>query len=600
MTSTVGPAGDPVEYRRMNGINAGTFCLTVSPGSPPELEVDGHSLERKDVDYASRDGIEALVLGYPYVDGPRWLDASELVEWMREGEYRPERIHGFYAIVLRDNTAGRSICVTDRWGGYKLFEIDRHDGTFFSDSVEELAARAGHLHLDRSGILEFLNYGFMFGGTTHFEEIRKVPPATEILCETAVSATRRAYWRFGLAQGSAGPVDPDTAASMFEAHVRDLFELVPRASLPMTGGLDSRSILAACTHYPERVRCFSYGDRSNRDLRMARRICGKAGIPHASYILDRAVGETLPGDALRDASDVNGMVNFIVFSNLRHAYRSEGRQSDGLLTGIGAEIFRAYILKEKRGKPIDPSLTRARTAKKYKVNPLPELFLGMDEEALSREISSAISDEFDSFGLDDPAVACEAFFLHGRISNFALYTVFLAGRYLRLCDTWLYDPLVGMAPLVPLDDRVNDIVHRRVVKRNSEVLADVPLANGEIISFGAPSVRALTESGFIRSRDFLRKGVNKVARLSIRREPIKPDYRVDYTRLLSHNYPDLIVDTLDYHEMFLAPLIDPVVLGKATDALLRGLSGTSYVVTNLMCLELWLKRVGKLARISHA
>jgi len=156
------------------------FCLETRPGRDPAMSIDAGAVSLVGFDCHRSTDRTTLVLGHPYAEGPpRWVTARELAGRWRESRHSGlDGIHGRFALVQEDSSSGTFTVVTDRFGGINIFRASIVDRLLVSDSVEEIAARAPCLHLDVGALLEFLEIGHFLADGTHFEEVRRLKPAT--------------------------------------------------------------------------------------------------------------------------------------------------------------------------------------------------------------------------------------------------------------------------------------------------------------------------------------------------------------------------------------------------------------------------------------
>jgi Asparagine synthase len=559
--------------------------------------IDERALARRDFDTCESPRATVLVLGYPYRQGPCWVRARDLLsEYEATGTISPERIHGFFVLLVRDRLSGRSLIVTDRFRGYDVYVTRAGGRLIISDSVESIAQAVPALHLDHEAVLEFLYFGFIFGDKTHFLEVRKVPCATMLTVEPGSGPHEHAYWSCALGRDHGDAVEAGTVAEMFMEHMGDCFELSPGAALTLTGGRDSRSVLAACLDHKEDLRCFTFGHVKSRDVRFAKRICSSAGIRHRSYMIEDELAGDLPGHAEAVASRSSGMVNSILFSNLDPAYQTEGDDGGILITGIATDLHRGYWLRGKGKVILDQSEVIGHGMQAVRTNRMPGLISGMDDRSVNRSLLDSVNKALEGLDMPEPSRS-EYFLFRERASNFSTYFVSEAGRFMDLWDTWLYAPLIDVLGRVDLQTRTEERILWDLIQAAGGAIANTISTHGFWFRSGPPSPRQAIDSALIHSANFSRKALNRLGRATVKREPVKANYTIDYVELLAGRYPEFIESTLQHEDMALGGLIDRDALRRNVALLMRGYSSVCYGITNVMCLELWLKRIGESTRV---
>ena len=575
----------------------GAFRLVVDADSE-QLVIDDLALGRRDFDLCESPRATALVLGYPYRQGPRWVRARDLLaDYESTGTICPERVHGFFALVVRDKISCRSMIVTDRFRGYDVYVARAGGRLTISDSVESIARAVPALHLDHQAVLEFLYFGFMFGDKTHFREVRKAPCATMLTVERGPMLREQVYWSYGSDRDHGDAIDEEAVGKMFLEHMDDCFELSPSAALTLTGGRDSRSVLAACLDHKERLRCFTFGHRASRDIRFAKRICSSLGVRHTSYLIESELSHDLPAEAGTVASRSSGMINSILFSHLEPVYRKEGDAGGILLTGIATDLHRGYWVKNNAGAPVGPSEVIDHGMRSIRTNRLTGLVSGMDDRSVDRSLRASVSEALEETDMPEPSRS-EYFLFRERASNFSTYFVSQAGRHMDLWDTWLYAPLIDVLGRVDLQTRTEEKIQWALIQRAGGTLANTISTHGFWFRSSPPDPRQAIDSALIHSGNFSRKAINRLGRATLGREPAKANYTVHYADLLARRYPEFIESTLQHEDMALRDLIDRNTLRTNTELLLRGYGSVCHGVTNVMCLELWLKRICKLTPVS--
>ncbi|MCB0976744.1 MAG: hypothetical protein KDB02_04730 [Acidimicrobiales bacterium] len=279
---------------------------------------------------------------------------------LQVGAAQPSALDSQAAVFAWDSRARRLHVITDRMGTVHVYRSGNDSVGTFSPAV---AGSGGH-RLDWIGITGFCGFGFYPGDRTALEDVRIVRPATWLLLDdrgATVSERRTWTWTFEPANRS---VD-ETLEAFDDVWTRVLARRLrgSRAVIPLSGGLDSRTILAAATSAAvgADVRTFTYGYPGSRvETSVARRVGAARGASPLEqtvgpYLLDRFdevfdavegfVGLTLPRQA--GASDVIGSLGDRVVG---------GHWGDVWFDSIGSgsetvsPVERALTIFAKRGR----------------------------------------------------------------------------------------------------------------------------------------------------------------------------------------------------------------------------------------------------------
>jgi len=273
--------------------------------------------------------IDLWIYGYPLRD-EKWLDAAGAIElycgWGWEKLTRDTS--GEYTIIIDDRRAGRHLAITGYFGAYTPY----WNGEVVSSSIADfLPAR-----LNRAKVLEYLNWwcgtrAMPLGRTTYLEGVYRFPPASVTDLDTGES---RCYWN---------PFRKVPAASVemfvehFQRHIANALNACGQEPvvLSITGGLDTRSILAGILSCKGKVsRAFTHWGE-DRDDDLAQQICAHYRIPHTLYQDD-------DGSYQRLADPLNGMVLGLTYRPIISSVKKEAEKGSGtLFMGLGGnEVWR--------------------------------------------------------------------------------------------------------------------------------------------------------------------------------------------------------------------------------------------------------------------
>ncbi|GEM_PF-6188910 len=239
----------------------------------------------------AREGDCAVWVRGTVIDGSaRWNGANaarELLRRYREdgGWARAAGLHGTFSAVLADEGRRRALVLTDRLGTRPVYYRRLEEGWRISDDAWQ--AMPERPACDPEAALDLLFFGFVPGSRTlerdTFECLNR--RLYEFRCEPpAVSAT--AYWEPRLTGPNDGP------EAEWRPRMREALEALMRctqealavrretAHLLLSGGLDTRVLVAALSAPGTAVAAYSYGVGADEDLRYAAAIAQRLGWRH--------------------------------------------------------------------------------------------------------------------------------------------------------------------------------------------------------------------------------------------------------------------------------------------------------------------------------
>jgi asparagine synthetase B (glutamine-hydrolysing) len=278
-----------------------------------------------------------------------------LALFARDGTSFAEQLNGQFNLAICRETEPSLLIVTDRYGYRPLFTSRAGSRLLFATEVKAILAVLDTLpRLDGIGIFQLMRHGWVVGNRTWLDSIHVVDPGSVITLRPGRAECRR-YYRPRFRAGRDFPKIDDFAAASAAKLSQSVLRMSgdsPRVGIPLSGGLDSRSILLAAAGREPQAVTYTFGDEGSRDVEYAAQLAAAARVPHRhlTYPVGR-LGELLAPVVWR----TEGLVPFATasFSSLYfHARLSE--EADMLLYGhcgdalTGAHLRPDVVLRRSR------------------------------------------------------------------------------------------------------------------------------------------------------------------------------------------------------------------------------------------------------------
>jgi asparagine synthase (glutamine-hydrolysing) len=222
--------------------------------------------------------------GYPFA-----LTTGEAVPQTpaidEEGDETVRRIEGRCAGFVADQRASKCFLFNDRYGRERLFLHADGTRTFFSSEAKAILAVAPTTRaFDPIGLAEFVASGCTLGSRSLFRDIEVLEPGMVVTFERAGVRRRRFFnaedlEELGLVEGTQFL---EGFAESLRAAVDRSVKGSPAVAVSLTGGLDSRMIMASLDRRPGSVPCYTFGSmyRTTSDVAVAREVATRCGQPH--------------------------------------------------------------------------------------------------------------------------------------------------------------------------------------------------------------------------------------------------------------------------------------------------------------------------------
>lgn len=262
-----------VQRQALGPFLAGRVHLSTLPsGEQPVCDEAGRFILWLDGEIYNRDELVGTYGLHPASDSADARFLLELYLQRRSWDFLGQ-VDGIFAIAVFDTMGKELTLVSDRLGLRPLYYWISSDVFAFASEVKSIAGLPAHpKKLDRLAIEEFLAYGYMLDDRTWFEDVRVLAPAT-ILTITESGTSQVKYWsRIDVQRLPADlPLDEavEEMSRLWEISVASRIRTKHRYSLQLSGGLDSRSILAAIPKERLPVTCVTMGIAGSEDVRIA-------------------------------------------------------------------------------------------------------------------------------------------------------------------------------------------------------------------------------------------------------------------------------------------------------------------------------------------
>ena len=192
------------------------------------------------------------------------------------------RFHGLVA----DCKQGIATLFNDRYGLQRLYYHESKDGLYFAAEAKAILKVCPELRsIDPRGLGEFVACGAVLENRTLFRDIYLLPPGSAWSFRNGALEAKTTYFE-PKEWEQQEPLDAEEyyrqIQSAFVSNLPRYFNGRERVGMSVTGGLDTRIIMAWHKADPNTLPCYTWGSmyRDHEDVKLARRVAKVCQQPH--------------------------------------------------------------------------------------------------------------------------------------------------------------------------------------------------------------------------------------------------------------------------------------------------------------------------------
>jgi len=214
-------------------------------------------------------------------------DGASYLVHRYEGESDfPKQLNGKFHGLVADCRHHAAMLFNDRFGLQRLYYYEAQDAFYFAAEAKAiLKVRPELRKIDPRGLGEFVVCGCVLENRTLFPGIQVLPPGSAWVFRDG-KLERKSFYFQPREWEEEEPLQPETYyATLRDVFVRNLpryFNGKERVGVSLTGGLDTRIIMAWRKASPNSLPCYTFGSmyRDNQDVKLARRVAKICGQQH--------------------------------------------------------------------------------------------------------------------------------------------------------------------------------------------------------------------------------------------------------------------------------------------------------------------------------
>jgi asparagine synthase (glutamine-hydrolysing) len=405
--------------------------------------------------FSNETGTVALVFSGECFVGSKIFDGDKLIQlYESEGKNFVENLNGLFSGLLIDKTRRKTFLFNDRYGVKRIY-YHVQDGNFYfaSEAKALLEILPGQRQFDAKSLADYLAFGCTVEWKTLFRGI-------EILPGGSLWTFEDDHWLRGkYFSPEIWESQPKLTAEKFENQFRETFRRIlpryfephSRVGIALTGGLDTRMIMACRPQNGARTACYTFSGNNGLTLddKIAARVASASNLEHSLLRLEDDFFSDFPTHLDKTIFVTDGCAGL---SNAHEMYLNrKARQLAPIrLTGsFGSEILRN--ISTLKQVPLSPHLFSGDW--RAKINSQPEKMQKYKAQPIT----------FAAF----------------REIPWSLFGNLEAGRsQLQFRTPYLDNELVALAFQAPEQLRKSSLPAFNLVRANNPALSEIPTDRG--------------------------------------------------------------------------------------------------------------------------
>ena len=441
-------------------------------------------------------GLLAFV-GNPTVVGESAASWPALLQdALNRGALGVETVWPPFCAFLRDQAADALTIVADRSALLHLYLREDPGGTVWASTSAFALASLG-ADFDLEAATEWATAGHFITGRTFFRGIRQLDCGEVVHLRPGAAPTRTTW---------APTARGETTATAYREAVEEAVGVYSQQEdglfFEVTGGIDSRLLLAARLRSGAPTRTWTVGQPGDVEMRTVEKLREVATFEHLLVSPDAGFAAELPELIGEMHALADGEANAIVYTSLLVAFRELAGVRRTSVTGSNGELARAFYWRAIAGGRdtghVRGVATDTVVRKIFRESGGLRSMFRRDLPDPEAPVREAVTDFIRTSPLQRPSAILDDFYLRTRMRRFAGRNISTTSLFCAQGVPYFAPSVVDVILELPDAQKQDGRVVRETIVELSPRLAAVPLASGDPVpplSIAHPSRAARRATG---------------------------------------------------------------------------------------------------------
>jgi asparagine synthase (glutamine-hydrolysing) len=276
--------------------------------------------------------------------------ASYLVHLYEEDQAFPVGLNGMFHGLAIDRARGTVTLFNDRYGMHPIYYHESEDAFYFATEAKAILAVRGELRTaDPKSLGEFVSFSCVLENRTIFKGIHVLPGASAWMFRNGTVEKKSTYFQPREWEEQSA-LDPESyyqeLRGIFVQNLPRYFGGQERVGMTLTGGLDTRVIMASGKYPPKSLPCYTFGGmmRDCQDVVIARRVASVCQQSHSVIEVGAEFLSQFPQYAERTVYLTEGSVDVYRAADLYLSQRAREIAPAKVVGTYGSEIVRQAVM----------------------------------------------------------------------------------------------------------------------------------------------------------------------------------------------------------------------------------------------------------------
>lgn len=284
---------------------------------------------------------------------------AEAAYLIRQCEQKPnfiQSLNGLFHGVIANRRSGKVTLFNDRYGMHRLCYYAANDGFYFGAEAKAILAVHRELaEVDYKSLGEFASFSCVLENRTIFKGIKVLPGASVWTFSNAELVCKNVYFN-PIEWEEQQSLEPngyyEELRSTLAAKLPHYFAGKQKIGIALTGGFDTRVILALHSPPPRSLPCYTFGGpiRESQDVLVGRKVAGICQQTHQVIEVGNDFLTSFPDYAKRTVFLTEGTVD-VSRADLYLSERAREIAPAKIVGTYGSEIVRHAVMF----KPVEPT-----------------------------------------------------------------------------------------------------------------------------------------------------------------------------------------------------------------------------------------------------